>query len=177
MKKSIFAFALALVLVGAGCFGAPRDERWTLSFALPEGWVMYGAGQGGYAGNPNAEINKQSGEIVLQSTADALVIGAPKENQVEYEGKVVKKEDFAYVRVFRLDERRLISDEAEDLGKGFFREKKCDDGGDCQENGAHNYAYFYVKGDAKYQFNIVTNGRTPDEAIEVIRSAKALPIE
>lgn len=177
MKKSFFAFVVALVLVGAGCFEAARDERWTLSFALPEGWVMYGAGQGGFAGNPNAEITKQSGEVVLQSTADALVIGTPKEDEVEYEGKLVKKEDFAYIRVFRLDERRLISDEAEDLGKGFFREKKCEEGEECQDNGAYNYAYFYVKGDAKYQFNIVTNGRTPQEAVDVLMSAKALRIE
>lgn len=178
MKKYFFAIAAAVVLLGAGCFGGARDERWVLSFDLPSEWVMYAAGTRAYASNPETEVAKASAEVVLQSTADAIYIGGTREEDAtEYQGQNIRQEDYALIRVFQLDERRKISSDAEDLGKGFFREKKCESGESCEANGGHNYAYYYVKGDAKYQFNIVTNGQSVDEAVKIILSAKPVRIE
>ena len=179
MKKMLFAICAGIVLLGAGCIGGgARDERWTMSFNLPQEWVMYASGGGGYISSPSEDITKATGEVILQSTTDAIHTGGSvASNITEYQGQPIRLEDFVAIRAFQLDERRSISKDAEDLGKGFFREKKCEDGGNCQANGAYNYVYYYVKGDTKYQFNIITNGNSPEEAIDIILSAKLSSIE
>lgn len=175
MKKFIFGAALSLILIGAGCFGEPRDERWALSFNLPEGWVQYAPGEQEFAGNPEDEITPQDPEIILQSTPEAIDLSGDSQRQ-EYNGQPVRSEDYAVIRATRLDERRIISDEAEDLGDGLLRQSRCKEDQPCRAAGVHEFTYYYVRGDSKYQFIITINGQSPDRAIEVIESVKPVRI-
>lgn len=180
MKKFLMLGLMALVLVGFGCTGSARDERWVLSFDLPEGWVMYAGGNSRFAADPSDEVNPQLADITLQSTTEAIRISdrAPKpEDPTTYGGQPIRSADYAYIVVQRLDERRRIDESAEDLGKGFWRVKECEEGEDCQLNGAYNYTYYLVQENAKYKFSIVTNGQSPDRAIEIIQSAKPVKIK
>lgn len=175
IKKILFVSALSLVFIGAGCFGGQRDERWALSFDLPEGWAQYAEGEQDFAGSPEGEISPQDPEITLQSTADAINLEG-ESDRASFEGQSVRTEDFAVIRATRLDERRKISDDAEDLGKGLFRESRCKEDDPCRAEGVHEYRYYFVNGESKYQFVIITNGRTADEAVKVIESVKPVRI-
>lgn len=176
MKQLFYIMIASFILVGAGCFGGNRDESWSLSFELPEGWVQYAAGDQGFAGNPSAEITPNTPEVAVQSTENSIYISGETE-RAEYREKPVQSEDYTVIRAFKLDPRRVIDDEAEDLGKGFYRLKKCEEGENCQEGGAHNYIYYFEKGPSKYQFIIITNGQSVEAAEEVILSAKPVRIK
>ncbi|MCH8049328.1 hypothetical protein IH979_01290 [Patescibacteria group bacterium] len=169
MKTKLLISALALVLIGAGCFGAvtPSQEEtpeeitgnWWLRFDLPEGWVMapdYGEGN---AVPSSDSITPDMTDIVLQSTSKSIVIREVEPDILEEE---VETENFTYIRVFRLAERRSIPDEVEDLGNGFYREKVSEG----------EYEYYLETDVGKYQFIIPQRKQELSVAEEVIFSAK-----
>lgn len=181
MKRILLASLFALVLVGFGCAGGgARDDRWRISFQLPENWVMYGSGDRGYVSQPGAEITKETSEIVLQNTKDALypIYGGPvKEGVTEFGGMPIRTTGYTAIRVLRLDSRRVISKDAEEVAKNLYRVKECEEGEPCTERDAYQYVYFYEKGDEKYKFIIYSDEGKEQDAIDVILSAKAVSID
>lgn len=179
MKRILLASLFALVLVGFGCSGA-RDNRWRVSFNVPKGWVVYGAGSHGYVGQPGAEITKDSSDIVLQNTKDAIypVYNGPvKDGEKEWNGETIRTAGYTAIHVLRLDSRRTRAKDAEEITKNIYRVKECEKGESCTERDAYNYVYYYEKGDEKYKFVIYSDEGKEQEAIDVILSAKAVAIK
>jgi hypothetical protein len=141
---------------------------------------MYGAGSHGYVSQPGAEITKDSSEVVLQNTKDAIYPvhnGPVKEGVTELAGAPIRATGYTAIRIFRLDSRRVIPKDAEEVEKNIFRVKECEDGESCTERDAHNYVYYYAKGDEKYKFIIYSDEDKEQEAIDVILSTKAVAIK
>ncbi len=155
MKNIIFS-VLGLLLIGAGCLGGKSVEGdWWLAFDLPTDWAMASA----YdltSESPDSfslDVNREMDDIVLQSTVNAIQ---------KVDGEYTPN-DFAHIRVLRLDDRRIIPSEAEDLGNGFFKES--------DEN------YYLETETGKYQFKIIMQGSAGQSVEEVILSAQAVTIE
>ena len=174
--KTIVLAALALVLLGGGCVGSPSEVsgKWRLAFDLPEGWVMVK----NYRQDSNSvpelseDVNRNLADVVLQSTSLPVYTGGIALD-ASVDANAYAMDDFAFVRAFRIDARRIMPADAEDLGNGWLRVKLCEPDEDCTIYGAHNYTYYYEapSGD-KYMFNITTSGQTADQAITVIMSAE-----
>lgn len=185
MEKTLILLG-ALLLIGAGCLSNTKQTAseeeivyekgdWYLSFDLPSGWIMTTQYKMGAEDPALDDISTDLKDIVLQSTEKSVFTSAgiiSEEEQVRVdEGKVVT-DDFAYIRVLKLDSRRIVPSEAEDLGDGFYKVKLCDDGGECQLGGSYNYDYYFVSGDTKYQFLIILEGQSIEVAEKVILSAQ-----
>src|SRR3989338_3277691 len=174
--KTILLAAFVLILAGGGCSGVANEVsgKWRLAFDMPEGWVMVK----NYKQDSNSvpelseDVNRNLADVVLQSTSLPVYTGGIALD-ASVDANAYAMDDFAFIRAFRIDARRIIPSEAEDLGDGWFRVKLCEANEDCTIYGAHNYAYYYVaaSGD-KYMFTLTTVGRSADEAVDVIMTAK-----
>jgi hypothetical protein len=103
--------------------------------------------------------------------------GPVKEGVTELAGAPIRATGYTAIRIFRLDSRRVIPKDAEEVEKNIFRVKECEDGESCTERDAHNYVYYYAKGDEKYKFIIYSDEDKEQEAIDVILSTKAVAIK
>ncbi|MCG2687536.1 hypothetical protein L6260_01910 [Candidatus Parcubacteria bacterium] len=180
MKKVLFSL-LTLVILGGGCTALPKTVQgdWYLAFDVPNGWVMVEPYLVGSQAVPNSEpITRDTKDVILQSTSKGVWTSAnePSEETLALIGEV-ETEDFAFVRVLKLDDRRVIPSEAEDIGNDFYKLKLCDDGGDCQANGRYNYDYYLATDSGKYQFIVTLKGQSIDEAEDVILSAQEVTLE
>lgn len=164
--KKVFLFALSLVLVGAGCTSLGGNKvvegDWSIAFDLPNDWVMVQPYQPSDTPiNLDGEITPTDAEVYLQST-DLHILpegsGQIEEDRVELFGEIVES-DFTRISVLKLDPRRVIPSESEDLGDGFFKDGEI---------------YYFETEDAKYKFTILSEGQSTDEAVEVIVSAQVV---
>ena len=179
MKKLLLAMTM-LLAVGAGCMAsqggknAVVDGKWSLAFDLPEGWVMVVPYQAPTSDVvvPSENVERLDNEVYLQSTAKAILsggIGAEPEVPTDSYETLVGN---SLMRVSRLDPRRLIPSEAEDLGDGFYKLKLCEDGEDCQIYSHYNYEYYLKTDAANYKFILV--GDDVEQMIDVVMSAKVV---
>ena len=165
MMKYLLGF-FALLLVGAGClgFGGKGVEgEWALSFDLPDEWVMMRAySETGSAANALIEIERTAAEVVLQTTSSHIFTSEKLPEDLEQYGDYVT-EDYLKVSVLRLDPRRIIPSEAEDLGEGFFKES--------------DTVYYLKAEEENYKFTVHAEGREPTDALEVIRTAEVVTVD
>jgi hypothetical protein len=179
MKKALFGLFI-LVLIGGGCvFNRPVEGDWFLAFDMPEGWVMVKSYMLGSEAIPiNDAITRDISEIVIQSTSKGVYYSTgsmPDELTLQRIGEI-ETENFSYIRVLKLDDRRIIPSDAEDLGDGFSKLKICDDGGECTAGGRYNYDYYLQTENGKFQFLITLKGHDIDEAEDLILSAQEVTI-
>jgi len=181
MKKMILGFC-ALVLLGAGCTtpGSTVEGDWFLAFDMPDEWVMVEHYKmGSEAMSLEEGVNLEIFDVVIQSTDMGVYTSSgymPEDSQLEEIGGVVT-ENFTYIRVLKIDSRRVVPSEAEDLGNGFYKEQLCEDGGECQIGGQSNYQYYFVTEDAKYQFMITQRDQDLEVAEGVILSARETVVD
>lgn len=182
MKKMILGLC-ALVLLGGGCATTPSvvEGNWYLAFDMPNEWVMVPDYTAGNVAFPSQEdVDREMSDVVLQSVGKTIWTNSgrvPSEEEIAIMGEYVT-EDYSIIRVLRLDTRRVVPSESEDLGNGFFKLKLCEDGEDCQAGGRYNYDYYLVtEAGNKYQFMITAYGQDVDTAEEIILSAQEVTIE
>ncbi len=169
-----------LLVMGAGCLFGQREVAgdWYLAFDLPSEWVMVDDynDPGSKAVELDYEVDRTDSEVVLQNIDKPIVFsnGVTPEESVPADSYVMTSG--TRITVTHLDSRRVIPSDAEDLGDGFFQVKLCDEGGECQIGGAHNYEYYFVQDDAKFKFQVSTHAENKQTAIaeveSIIRSAK-----
>ena len=160
--KKVFSIALALVLVGAGCTSLGGNKvvtgDWSLAFDLPNDWVMVQPYQPSDTPiNLEGDIDPTDAEVILQSTPNHILTGGVgiDDDRLELFGEVLTVEDsWTQISVTRLDPRRLIPSEAEDLGDGFFKETLCDAGEDCEIYNRSRFVYYLQGEDIIYKFGI-----------------------
>ncbi|MCR4312574.1 MAG: hypothetical protein NUV56_04810 [Candidatus Uhrbacteria bacterium] len=182
MKKLLIGTAAALLLLGAGCAsripilggGDSVEGMWNLAFDLPEGWAMvrdYEAPRYSMV-VPTEDVSRDHTDVIIQSTTKAIVTGGISP-EATVDAATYVGEDYTLIHAYRLDQRRVVPSEAEDLGDGWYRLKLCEDGEDCMIYGQYNYEYYFIAGSgAKYKFSIITEGQDPARAIETIQTAK-----
>lgn len=173
MKQFFLAFtAIVLVLTGAGCAasnlwssmsGSENVEGpWRLAFDLPEGWVMvkeYDEPRN-EAITPSQTVSHDLETIILQSTEKAIVESGTPKDSVSAETYVTS--EYTMIRVDRLDARRVIPSNAEDLGNGF--------------SVAEGKYYFQTSSGEKYQCVVTNNGGDENLAKTIILSAKLVTV-
>ena len=178
--KRLLLFLVSFSLIGAGCIAQePKLQEaqagdWYLAFDLPDGWVMSPQYKLGEEDPSPSDVNRDLKDIVLQSTVKSVFTSSgmiSEQASARVEAGEVITEDFVSIRVLKLDSRRVVPSEAEDLGDGFYKLQICEDGGECQLGGQFNYQYYYVNGEDKYQFLIAYQGEAITQAEEVILSA------
>lgn len=187
MKNILLLGLASVLLLGAGCasnlsLGGDKEVEgdWDLVFNLPSGWVMAAPYDSDELEEDNFALNTDVGqsdsEIFLQASDKPVYLTASDTPEViagfEAAGEVVVNKPV--VKVTRLDERRLIPDEAEDVGRGYSRVKLCEDGESCQTGGRLNYDYYYETEDGKYKF--VAYHMTWQEAEDIITSAEVVTV-
>jgi hypothetical protein len=169
MKKFFLSLVVGvMIFAGAGCVGSKltspfsQNEEvegvWRLAFDLPSGWVMvkeYDAPRK-EAVMPSQNVTRDLPTVIVQSTAKAIVKSGMPDAAVSNETYVTSS--FAQIRVDKLDARRVIPSDAEDLGNGF--------------SFADGKYYFLTASGEKYQFVITTNGEDDAAARSVILSAQ-----
>jgi hypothetical protein len=174
MKNLFSALAISVfVLAGAGCAasnfvssivgGGNVEGPWRLAFDLPEGWVMvkeYDEPRENVV-TPDQNVTHDLPTVLLQSTSKAIVQGGtPDVATVPAETYVTK--EYAVIRVDRLDERRIIPKDAEDLGNGFSY--------------AEGKYYFVSSSGEKYQFVITSDDNDLTDEKAVILSAQTVTV-
>lgn len=182
MKILLVGMMAVLVLMGAGCANSlplvggsdTVEGKWRLAFNLPEGWAMLKDYDEPINKEivPSEDVTRDLSDIIVQSTSKAIVGGGIKPDS-DIGTDTYVSSGFAKIHVFRLDERRIVPSEANDLGEGWYSVKLCEEGEDCTIYGQYNYDYYLVtESGAKYKFNITTNDFDVQSAIDVIMSAK-----
>lgn len=178
MKKLLLA-SFAIVLVGAGCFGGGGEEKkapevvegdWVLALDLPDEWVMTSPYKDGESINLDNKIEKLDAEVYLQSTNLTILRGGNLPEELEESGSYVT-DNFVFITVTHLDERRIVPSEAEDLGNGFSKLDPCDEVEDCGGAGAPAMKYYLQTETGKFQFNAHVRGHELSEAEAVILTA------
>lgn len=174
MKKLFSALAIGvMVLAGGGCAASDFvssivgdtnvEGKWRLAFDLPEGWVMakeYDEPRENVV-TPDQNVTHDLATVILQSTEKAIVQGGrPDAAKVSEETYVVA--NYSSIRVDRLDERRIIPKDAEDLGNGFST--------------SEGKYYFVSSSGEKYQFVITSDDKDLTDEIAVILSAKTVTV-
>lgn len=165
MKKYLFSL-FAFAFIGAGCAAGGGANsvvqgEWTLTFDLPNGWVMVQPYQPEDTPiNLEGDIQPTDSEVILQSTDKHILPegGEIDEDRLPLFGDITQN-DYIQISVLKLDPRRIIPSEAEDLGDGFFKD------GDV---------YYYKTPDANYKFTITAVGRDVQEAVDVIMTAQVV---
>lgn len=186
MKNAFLLSLAAVLLVGAGCsnlsLGGNKEVEgdWDLAFDLPSGWVMaapYDSDELEEADfTLNTEVGDSDSEIFLQSSDKPVYLSANEAPEavaaLETQGELVVNKPI--IKVTRLDERRLIPDEAEDIGRGYSRVKVCEDGEGCEAGGRLNYDYYLETEDGKYKF--IAYHMTENEVEDLITSAEVVTV-
>ncbi len=178
MKKAIFGL-FALVLLGAGCMPAATVEGdWFLAFDLPDGWVMVREyNMGGEAVPVDEGVSREISDIVLQSTSSHIYTSSVEldEEALAMTGEIVA-DHFTYIRVLKLDDRRVIPSESENMGDGFYKEDMCEGVESCELERADRYRYYFETDTSKYQFLVTQAGQEIEEAEGVILSATEVTV-
>lgn len=163
--KKILLFLGALALIGAGCIGGTRtvEGDWYLAFDLPSGWVMVPTYSEGTMAINLDGVELDDSEIYLQSSPLHMIFGASEvpEEFAERVGEV-KRDDMTRISVLRLSSRRHLPDDAEDLGKGFYK--------------SGDQYYFEGADGEKYVFTVEQAEQNILVAEDVIFSAKEVTI-
>ena len=183
MKKLLFVASLLLVL-GAGCaVGVPKIHQptvegdWYLAFDLPNSWLAAKPYQepDQKLVTPVTTISRTDNEIVLQNTDKAIVRSdRTPDAAVPADSYVRLGTDYAQIVVTRLDTRRVIPSEAEDLNNGFSKLKSCDPGGECQKNGRYNYEYYLKTEVENYKFTLYGDVGQIEAMERIIKSAQVV---
>lgn len=177
--KKLFIGSLALVLLGAGCFGAgqePEPEvvtgQWHLNFDLPEGWVMTDYYSDGDVVDLNANITAEDTDIYVQSTDKTILRGGAAVGAIEdLTEDQLEGQDYLLIHVLRLSTRRVIPSDGEDIGSGIMKVQVCEDGEDCRIGGAATHEYYYQSETNPYQFKVYHVGSyTLEDAEDVIKT-------
>ncbi len=188
MKKTLLFSLCAIVLLGAGCLSklpfnlgekAAVEGAWDLAFDLPSGWTLaapYDNDELESVKFSLKEVTQADSEIYLQASDKPIYLSSGETpeaiSNLVNENKAVV--DQGLIKVTKLDERRLIPSEAEDIGHGISQIKLCDDGGECQVGGRLNYDFYLEINNAKYKF--ITYNITRKEAENIISSAKVVTV-
>lgn len=181
MKKLLLGFA-TLTLLGAGCAGVltgkPVTGEWALAFDMPEGWVMVQPYQASATPiNIDGDIEATDSEVYVQSTSAHILTGGVgiEEDRASLFGDYLTYDDsWTQIQVLRLDPRRVIPGEAEDLGDGFFKETLCEEGGECTQYGASRFVYYLKTEGTNYKFTVLSSNADMTDAEEVILSAQVV---
>jgi len=173
MKNIFISLVLGvLVLAGAGCAAsgmisslsgdANVEGKWKLAFDLPEGWAMVKEYDEPRidAVTPSQEITHDLSTVILQNTSKAIVEGGLPKDTVSSDTYVTSA--YTMIRADRLDPRRIIPKDAENLGNGFFL--------------AEGKYYFQSSTGEKYQFVVTNNGGSEETARAIILSAKVVTV-
>lgn len=179
--KKLLLTALAIVLVGGGCLGSGDNDNnepaevvgdWVLAFDLPEGWVMvndYGVD----IIDLDGEITNETPDVTLQSTSKTIELGEELNfSRQDLTDDELARDDFSYIRAYKLSPRYVVPDEVEDLGDGFFRERVCAEGEECSDYGKADYEYYFIGENARVKFVIYQNGQELEAAEAVVLSAQ-----
>jgi hypothetical protein len=156
--KKLFLGAFAMLLLGAGCLGGSRVESdWVLGFKSMDGWHMVNA----YDDRDNLEDMQRefafdAVDVVVQSTDKFVFTGDVPTNTEGYGEFVADK--YIKITIERMDLRRRIPGEAEDIGNGFFK--------------ASDTEYYLELPDEKYQFLVEAEGEDLSKAETLILSAQ-----
>jgi len=129
-----------------------------LSFDLPEDWVVVSHYGGGSGELPTADlIEARTTDVVIQSTSLPISVdGGVGEGWEEYVDS-----DYTYVRAFRYSKLRPLSDDAIDLGNGFY-----------EADWLGETAYWWPQEFGNYLFLIDVDGQEREAAKEVIFTAQ-----
>lgn len=174
MKMRLLLPALALVLLGAGCFGGDKvdvvEGDWLLAFDLPSDWVMVAPYDQSEGLNLDRKITRNSSEVILQNTEKTVWRGNLPEDTSEL--PEFEAESYIFVSVTQLDERRIIPSEAVAMEDHFFRFDPCSVAEDCGGANAPTYEYYLEHADRKYKFKLFVKNADSIDGQEVIMSAK-----
>ncbi|MFH1632145.1 MAG: hypothetical protein ABIA47_03990 [bacterium] len=181
--KNLLLASLSIILIGAGCLGIGGDEPevvegdWLLAFDLPEDWVMVAPYDMDRPINYSKEIDQGYSEVILQSTGFNIYTdeAVPSDEELIENGIDLKKivtEDYIQISASHIDKRRLIPEDAEELGSGFYKVEVCDNVSECELANRYRYDYYFETESAKYKFIVYTNGRDVSEVEDVIFSAQ-----
>ncbi len=150
--KKLFLFAATIALLGAGCLTkapATVEGDWVLAFDLPKGWVMVAPYQDEEV-DLEKGITRTDSEVWLQSSESVKPA----------------------IKVTHLDSHRLIPEEAESIGDGFFRVTVCDETQGMECLGVEPYEYYFETQESKYKFIVDTEETSLTTIDEIIMSAK-----
>lgn len=176
--KRIFVLLFGLLLIGAGCSAGDIEGDWYLSFDLPDEWVMIQAYR--EADSPEGTIvSRDLTEVFLQSEDTHMIFGGAVPEADAIAGKSVQTEDMTRVSVLRLDERRLIPSEADDLGDGWYQLAPCigiGEGDLCEDDGESMTYYFESDAGNKYMLRVSSRDQDLAEAEEVIFTAQEVTV-
>ena len=181
MKKFLLSF-LSLALLGVGCSSLGGQQvvqgQWTLAFDLPDGWVMVQPYQPADTPiNVGGDINALDSEVVLQSTQQHILTGnvsIDEDREVLFGDYLTTDDAWTKISVLKLDNRRLIPSESEDLGNGFFKETVCEEGEDCTVYNTSRFVYYYHTDAAKYKFTVQQANADLQDAVDVIMTAQVV---
>ncbi len=103
----------------------------------------------------NSRVTNQMSDIVVQSTSANVDLDGEK----MIEGAIA--DNYAYMRVFRMDKRATVPAEAEDIGDGFFKLAK-----------GVTLTYYYAGASANYKFVVYWDEVAEDTIEDVVTSAR-----
>lgn len=168
--RAVAAFA-AVILMGAGCAGAGGgsvdvDEQplargaWQVLFDLPENWVMV-APYDVDDNVPPAMTDWDANEVVIQSTGKLILrtSGGTEEN-TEKDPSMVEQGDAVKITVRRIDPRRVVPSEAEDLGNGLRRVVDCDPAVAESPCTSLQSTYYFTVSENRYEAKSMIYGTT-----------------
>ena len=156
--KKLLLLMIGLVLVGAGCGQKTVDSEWRLGFIeADENWHLVSA----YRDRDNLEelqdeLDYDSVDAVIQTTPNFIFTGEVPEDTSGYGDFVT--EDYIKITMERMDPRRNLPRDAEDIGKGFYKVSETE--------------YYLELADEKYRFLVELEGRDASEAEALILSAR-----
>lgn len=150
MKKTLLFFALLSVLG----FGCTKEEivrgAWKLAFTLPDNWIMISA----YTNDENrpleTRISRHDGVVALQSQQKKFCMNDPKDCP---EDTVSLPDGESVIVAAALAPEAEIPATAEDMGNGFSRVMRCEDGGACTLNHRGSYEYYLKTTGGRYEFS------------------------
>ncbi len=169
MKKFFLAFAL-LLSIGAGCLPVANrvvEGKWQLAFNLPNGYVMVKVYNSDSKQPLDYDIKRDDSSVMIQSTDKKLCYSSGR--ACEDVTAVTPDGDDMQITVTKLDARRILPEEREDMGNGFSKVKFCEDNEDCRLGGAGNYEYFLETEGGNYKFEYRGDTSTAEK---IIKSAK-----
>ncbi len=156
--KQLFIALIAIMLVGAGCLGSGSVESdWVLGFTKMDGWHLVNAyTDRDERADMERDLKFDSVDAVIQTTSDFIVTGDVPETTERYGAFV--SENYIKITMERMDARRRVPSDAEELGKGFLKVSETE--------------YYLQLPDETYRFLIEAEGRSLEEAEALILSAK-----
>ncbi len=180
MKKLFTTIGLVL-LMGAGCMGSfgsdaqsePERETWWLTFDLSSEWVIAPAYDDEQLIDVQDAIRKEVNEIYIQNTSKNIWLTegqSPTEEEIQKLGgdEAIVYEDFTLIHIMRLDKRRVLPEEREQLQANFSRIQVCDT--ECT-SGQGEFRYYFEGEKENYQIDVYQKGQELAVAEDIIFTA------